>query len=413
MFRTGEPDKWLHFLTFSVALIMAAALFSAGLLQRDTSDAGAQERPVPTTVAETPHTSPAPSGLPDQEPVDDTPATTVAPEDGDDAVIDPVAVPTTAITVPAAGDAATPTVPPKQTTTSAAPVTSTTQAAPPATTAPAPTTTAAPLVTADVPTPPTSRFVPGDVSSLLNSTGGQDPVGGALEILRRSGPLGQELADQPIVAERLTEALDGAQLFGARDYADRILGAVNSALDTLASERAEAGTGLCLIVGAGQCVQVPDLNHTFSAMPHRGRVDAAVDAYGNTVSAQRIGQLADLHFTGNGFSILREAHHVALTTELRHAWMKAGVSLELASAETTAHLTFLRAYLDAARDERVETWKIMLNDGTGTGVATTWNMLVAAFATDDDAYWNIAFLPDASSIVDLTGGAAGSARPAA
>ena len=168
--------------------------------------------------------------------------------------------------------------------------------------------------------------------------------------------------------------------------------------------------GGALVVGPDQCIQVPDLNHTFSAMPHRSRVDAVVDAYGNDAAATQIARIADLHFTGNAWAILREAHHVALTAELRHAWINAGVSLELATAETTAHLAFLRAYMDAARDERVETWKIMTGDGTGTGVATTWNMLVAAFATDDDAYWNIAFLPDSSSIVELTDGAAGSTR---
>ena len=43
VFRTGEPDRWLHFITFGVAAIIAAALFSAAFIQRDTTNAGATE----------------------------------------------------------------------------------------------------------------------------------------------------------------------------------------------------------------------------------------------------------------------------------------------------------------------------------------------------------------------------------
>ena len=419
VFRTGEPDRWLHFITFGVAAIIAAALFSAAFIQRDTTNAGATEHrnaaielnivtgdvePAADDDGSTPQelptmtAAPAPTSTAAPEP--DQIAAPLPPASADGSA--PTTTPPTPVEAQPAGEAA-----------DDAPATTapTTTAAPSPTPTPTPTPTTEPeIVTVAAPAPPSVRFVAGDVASLLNSAGGADPVAGALELLRRSGPLAAGLADEPLVAERLTDALDGAQLFGQRDYADRVLAALNSALDTLASDWAVAGTGLCLVVGPDQCIQVPDLNHTFSAMPHRSRVDAVVDAYGNDAAATQIARIADLHFTGNAWAILREAHHVALTAELRHAWINAGVSLELATAETTAHLAFLRAYMDAARDERVETWKIMTGDGTGTGVATTWNMLVAAFATDDDAYWNIAFLPDSSSIVELTDGAAGSTR---
>ncbi|NOX29388.1 MAG: hypothetical protein GXP35_04975, partial [Actinobacteria bacterium] len=159
------------------------------------------------------------------------------------------------------------------------------------------------------------------------------------------------------------------------------------------------------------CVQVAALNHTFSALPHRPRLDAIVDAYGSDAAASRISALADLHFTGNAWSLMREAHSAVLTAELRNAWINAGIAITPNTEELTANAVFLIAYLDAARLERVETWNQLLADDAGAAIATTWNQLVAAYATTDPALWNIAFLTDATAIVELTGSTAGLARP--
>ncbi|NOX31109.1 MAG: hypothetical protein GXP35_13835, partial [Actinobacteria bacterium] len=168
---------------------------------------------------------------------------------------------TTIQMVPQVGDSAT-------STTEAATPPSTSQPTSASTTAVTTTAPPAPAVTA--PAPPASRFVAGDVAALFATGGGDDPVGTAREILRRSGPLATQFADDPIVIDKLTAALNGALLVGASDFANRILPAINAATDAIASEQADAGTGLCLIVGPGySCVQVAALNHTFSALPHR------------------------------------------------------------------------------------------------------------------------------------------------
>ncbi|MCP4959422.1 MAG: hypothetical protein GY925_09170 [Actinomycetia bacterium] len=264
----------------------------------------------------------------------------------------------------------------------------------------------------DVPIPPASRFVGSQRAvELLTTAGGADPTEAAIEILASSGPLGEYLATNPVTRSRLQAALDGARLVSAIDYADRITAAVNSTLDTLAADHAQAGTGLCLVVGPGPtCDQVADLNYTFSATPQRWRVDEIVDRYGSDSSAQAIGPIADLHFTGNMWNLVREAHNVSITAELRNAWIVAGAEISPSTTQLTANLVFLSAYVDAARAQWPDTWTRLIDDGVDTHFASTWNRIVDAYATTDSAFWNVAFLHDTSAVQEFTGGAAGIRR---
>lgn len=411
MFGTREPDRWLHYVTLGVSVAVAALFLTAGLMQDDNSEAAAQAAPtISADEAGSVDGADDAADSSDSEARADS-ASSSAVDTTSPAPLPSAATPVALSPADTLSPALAPATPaPTEPPTTTAPDVSSPTTEVPATTA-APTTTTTQLPTIAAPVPPARRFAAEDVSSLMATAGGEDPVGTALEVLRRSGPLGVELASSPIMSERLADAFSGTQPFGTGDFAERILTAANSAIDSLAGDRATAGTGLCLIIGTGECVQVPALNHSFSALPHRARVDDVLAAFGNDASSVQIGRLADLHFTGNAWSLLREAHSAVLVAELRHSWMNAGVPLAPHTAELAGHAVFVRAYMDAARDERPETWAQMLSDGTSTGVATTWNMIVAAFVTDDDAYWNVAFLPDSSSIVELTGGRAGNARP--
>jgi len=408
--RPAVPRRILQYLLLLAACGAIVTFVVAGLLESE-SGASTSAEPVSTTSTSTPTAStgaplaPAPVGggtesrsirerlLPPAKAASSgaKSTTTIQPETSTDDAASPVASPTT---------------------TGPGPTTTTISVQVPASTtsAPGPPGGAAGNLTA--PIPPASRFVAGDVAALFATGGGDDPVGTAREILRRSGPLAAQFADDPIVIDKLGAALDGALLVGASDFANRILPAINAATDAIASEQADDGTGLCLIVGPGySCVQVAALNHTFSALPHRPRLDTIVDAYGSASAASRISDIADLHFTGNAWSLMREAHSAVLTAELRNAWINAGIAVAPNTEELTANAVFLIAYLDAARLARVETWNQLMADGVGVGIATTWNQLVAAYATTDPALWNIAFLADATSIVELTGATAGLTRP--
>ena len=401
----NKPSGWPRYLTLLAALAVAG-VFGASTMLRDhglQSQAQAAEAPAisaPTDTRSTnslsPNSSAATGDVTETPPIElpQKPAAQAAnPQTPEVAGSNQTA--TDAPPLPASGD----------------------QVAPPA--AVVATTPPAPEAVVAAPRPPSTRFVSGDVATLFESSWADDPSGTALEILRRSGPLAAQLSEEPLVAERLDAALSGTAPFGTRDYADRIVLAMNSSLDALAGDLAEAGTGLCLIVGPGttdetySCVQVADLNHTFSALPHRSRVDAMIADFGAGSSAAQMTRLADLHFTGNAWSLLREAHSTALTAELRNAWINAGVALEPSTSELAASLVFLNAYLGAAQQERPDTWAQLEADEFGTAVATTWNQIVAAWVTTDAGYWNIAFLPDATPVTNITQGRAGSNRPPA
>lgn len=256
-----------------------------------------------------------------------------------------------------------------------------------------------------IPTPPAERFTPAvEVVELLEAAGGDDATATALEILSLSGPLGAYLATEPLMASRLHATLDGARIVSSRDYADRIAGAVNSTLDTLAADHAQAGTGLCLVVGPGPaCEQVADLNHTFSAMPHRPALDELFSQFGSQATVTALTPLADLHFTGNFWNLLREAHNTAITAELKNAWALAGADVYPDTEEITASLAFLSTYLKAARDDRPDTWDRLVADGVGAQVGNTWSRLADAFVLTDSALWNIAFLHDDSAVRQLCG----------
>ncbi|MEZ5281906.1 MAG: hypothetical protein R2770_15715 [Acidimicrobiales bacterium] len=272
----------------------------------------------------------------------------------------------------------------------------------------APTTTSSPVEVSDepsIPTPPAERFTPTvEVVALLEGAGGDDATATALEILSLSGPLGAYLAIEPLMASRLHATLDGARIVSSRDYADRIAGAVNSTLDSLAADHAQAGTGLCLVVGPGPaCEQVADLNHTFSAMPHRPALDELFSQFGSQATVTALTPLADLHFTGNFWNLLREAHNTAITAELKNAWALAGADVYPDTEYITANMAFLSTYLMAARDERPDTWDRLAADGVGVQVGNTWSRLADAFVLTDSALWNIAYLHDDSAVRQLCG----------
>ncbi len=397
----SKPSGWPRYLTLLAALVVAGVFGVSTVLRDHGLQSAAQGAEVPASVA---------------------PPTNNVPMTDSSATSDAAATPPIALPQKPAGQAANPRVPEQagsdQTASDAAPLPEPDEpTVPPA--AVVATTPEAPEAVVTAPRPPSTRFVSGDVATLFESSWADDPTGTALEILRRSGPLAAQLSQEPLVAERLETALSGTAPFGTRDYADRIVLAMNSALDALAGDLADAGTGLCLIVGPGttdqtySCVQVADLNHTFSALPHRSRVDAMIADFGAGPSAVQMTRLADLHFTGNAWSLLREAHSMALAAELRNAWINAGVALEPATSELAASLVFLNAYLGAAQQERPDTWAQLEADEFGTAVATTWNQIVAAWVTTDAGYWNIAFLPDATPVTSITQGRAGSNRPPA